>query len=396
MESRAHRLGIAIFLASLCAMSSQAVLAQKRAKRVLVVDISHNTVPFAFRQRAITELIKALTKDTTNGRFVFVRQGKTQNALAQVKQLIERARQLSQQFQETEALQHLSEAETLFNGSYRDAIDIKPLLEVLVQRAKLNSELGNSSRARDALRKLAVLQPKLKLSTRTFPPNLVATFEHEKRSTSKDIGKLTIKSPVGGAHIAVDGKMRGESPVTVPLVYGTHYVAVGKPGASHGQLVAVSAPRQTISLTPPKPIPTTDNGLREAGLQRGSDWVLTIRVAADGSAYQLELRSLDARTVDIARRLKLTTPIQAGELEGYFQKRVARLKTLFPDDSVKVTRAATSSSPDADEPRSVSKKPWYKTWWFWTGVSVIAVGSAAATAGVLASQDPGIRLSLVR
>lgn len=68
--------------------------------------------------------------------------------------------------------------------------------------------------------------------------------------------------------------------------------------------------------------------------------------------------------------------------------RLAPLPTPVPSTPVSTAPAGTTSAPGktVPEPDRDEPTPWYKSWWFWTTVSVVIVGST--TGAILASEAP--------
>lgn len=91
---------------------------------------------------------------------------------------------------------------------------------------------GNNDGARDALRRVFVLDPKIEYSGKLFPPQMKkAVVESRLLFDALGSGKLNIESEPPGAMVFVNGAVRGVSPMVIEdAPAGPDYVSLGRRG----------------------------------------------------------------------------------------------------------------------------------------------------------------------
>jgi hypothetical protein len=92
----------------------------------------------------------------------------------------------------------------------------------------------------------------------------------------------------------------------------------------------------------------------------------------------------DVRLAELADRLRSRVTSGGSVAQATAGDSAARLQIKGLPPPPQVARAP-EESPDA----------WYRKWWFWTAVGVVALGAAATTTWILLP-DSGVRIQAVR
>lgn len=294
----------------------------------------------------------------------------------QVSALLQQAKVASQRFAESEALSLLNKAEQLVRGRVRELLEPRMLLDVLLARARLLGELGRTATAREVLTRIATIAPQLELDAGTFPPAMQRLFKQVKSaSQGEPPARLRVDSVPRGAEILVDGVLRGRAPITLQLPRGEHLVAAGRRGASRAELIELTGQeQQTLSLVVPR-LARDDEQLKAVGVRQGVEWVATLRFAAEAGSRRLVARLVASH---------------AGSPPSLLRSKEGLALAASVRDLAQQIAAATEGGAPA-EPTS-GGKPFFKRWWFWTVVGVVAAGAGVTTAVLLSRDDPGVRL----
>ena len=355
--------------------------------RVHLLEVAHGELPLSVRRQVLAALATGLA---TRGAWQVGQEPLVDRApvAPRLQALLAKAKAASAEFREAEALRLLQDADRLFREAYGPQTSVEPLVEVLLALAKLEAETGHPERGGWALTRVAVLDPARSLDPGRYAPVVVQMFDRLRARVAKETGTLVARSTPEGQPIWIDGRYRGQAPVTATVTAGEHFVAVGAFGGTAGRAVTVSAGgRADVLLSPPAPSGGGDATLKAIGRRLGASWVVAVAlqsreegwqitarpVAADGSAEAQVLRS---RIVGEDR-----LSWAAGELSGALAFALHR-------------SLASPGPPEGDRLRR--RRPFWAAWWFWTGVAVAAGGAAAASAVVLTRPEPVVHLRLAR
>jgi hypothetical protein len=270
-------------------------------------------------------------------------------------------------FKEAEALQTMARAEQTLTQLPITSRTLRPLVRVLLARAKMLHELGKNKEAARALARVIVIAPDIKLDRAMFPPKIIKLLDKRRRRAEK--GSLAIQSSIAGITVWIDGRRRGASPVTLSLPTGIHYVAVGEMGAARGSRVVVKK-GQTVSIKLDPPTRKTDDtSLKAKARALGADWALIVKVVAKGGRFKLVVRALPTDPLRLPRSLS-TSAYQKNQLGTAAAKLADKLAKRLKKQVRKDDKS----------------QPFYKKWWFWTAVGAAVVGGTV-TAVVLGTQQ---------
>jgi len=359
-------------------------------QRVLLVDHSPLTVSTAKRRQVLDGMQSTLE---TGGFLVAQRDtGRPGSTAKAMRQLLARAKTASQQFREQEALKLLNSGEQTFIEGYGRGPTVKPLIRILLARARLNADLGQQGDMEQDLARAAVLNPELTLDPGVFPPALVATFRRIKQVVTRSGGTLSVSTTPAALPVWVDGRRRGKAPLTVELPAGLHFVAVGPLGATRGRTITVSAGKTSqLSLGVRRPR-LTDERLRKMGQQADASWVVAVRLIRRGAHYQITARALPIRLTNLPRALR-SNPVGPDRLTWATSQLSVQLQGVLAGST-----ATTIARPQPVVPvvtRS-SDGSVLKSWWFWTLVAAVVGGGTAAAVVFTRDNDPGVRVTLER
>lgn len=134
--------------------------------------------------------------------------------------------------------------------AYRST-DLSLTHEALVQSwvMKAAAMVANGSKgARAEIERIIAFAPEAKLSPSYFPPDLLKQAEDARRAAAQGKLALTVETTPSGAEIYLDGKYRGQSPLSLAkLAAGEHQLSVISPGYSLTQVAAGGSNQLTLS-----------------------------------------------------------------------------------------------------------------------------------------------------
>ncbi len=254
-----------------------------------------------------------------------------------------------------------------------------------------NAILGNRKAARSWFMRLLTWREGYAVDTSLSPGKVLPAWEEAVAAMKKlPSGGVDVKSSPAGTMVYVDGRFVGFSPTRAKdIVVGTHYVTVLSPGYQRTIEVVQVAPDKTTRVRAQlqaSPNRSELDDIRERirpklgaaelpveldALQViiGVDHAVFITVAdGDYSAYVYDLNS--------GRRLAHATAKAGDDMETDF----VELGDALYTEAFRVDVAPPPPKPQKRKRKAApTGTPFYRTWWFWTGVGV----TAAAVSGVL-------------
>jgi hypothetical protein len=286
---------------------------------------------------------------------------------------IAEARRQSEQFEEQKALATLERAETAYRRAPQ--IDVKPMIDLLLLRARIQFDVGKIPAARDSLRRVAALDPTHKLDPGEYEPRLLSLWQSERKVASKTQGTLSVE---GEGQVMIDGSPRGTAPQTLALPAGEHFVALAAPGRTPVVEAVMLHAGDTRTMKPPSPREAARReprsaqaaALFEAARAGGAQAVVESRLRRDGGRLVLESKLVETASGRVIASVS-GPPEQVGS---------ALATALHPA----VATAPHDGHRDGDD--GAASPPFYARWWFWTLIGVAVAGGAVA-AFTLSSGD---------
>jgi len=271
--------------------------------------------------------------------------------------------------------------------------------------------------ARD-YRMVLLLDPSFKPDETRYNPLVVQKMEQVRRRLLTEVrGSISFISQPPGAWVLVDGRAAGRTPVTVPAVLpGSHYATLRLDGyRTWFGLVEVAAGanvRQEVFLQEGRSIRWVRlrRRLAKAGLATasaddavalgralGADWLLLVAIEHLGGRTVVEAAMAGGRPAKITM-LGVFDASEKGLAR--LSRRVSAWMTgdRRPAPVVTGPTSPGQTGPVAPPPRPAppAGPAWYRSWWFWTLVGVVAAGAAAGTTAALLSRQSGWRLEVLR
>jgi hypothetical protein len=250
-------------------------------------------------------------------------------------------------------------------------------------------ENGDKKEAKRTFERLIVWRSDYKVDMTKYPPAILAIVEDVRKEVEKQKrGSIEIRSQPAAAQAYVDGRYIGVTPTFADgLVVGEHWVTLKKEGfkkavmaaqasAKAQQVVSITMERSTKYLLVEQALAVVEKSLGESMLDASADNLKEVLFidhavfvrAQPAGAGQLKVDSFlyDLRTRRRLTRVTKTVPAARAEKE---------LATLASALYLNVSyEAELVETKDAPPPKPYVRKPFYKTWWFWTAAGVAVTG----------------------
>ncbi|MDB4968167.1 MAG: TolA protein [Myxococcales bacterium] len=258
-------------------------------------------------------------------------------------------------------------------------------------------ENAEKKEARATFARLLIWRSDYKVDLTKYPPAMLSVVEDVRKDVEKARrGSLEIRSEPGAAQAYVDGRYVGVTPTFAEgLVVGEHWVTLKKEGfkkavmpaqvsAKVQQLVSLAMERSTKYLLVEQALVGAEKSVSQQTLDPSADnlkevlfvdHAVFVRATPSGNG-QIKVDSFlyDLRTRRRLTRVTKTVPAAKAEKELATLASALYLNVSYEIELVE--------SKDAPPPKPIVRKPFYKTWWFWTaaGVAVTGVVLGAALA----------------
>ena len=315
-----------------------------------------------------------------------------------------------------------------FERAYRDLIawpgplDRRLMARTIKGKALAHILLNEAPKAAAAIQDSLTLWPDQRAVEWAYTPDAYRLFTRISEGQG-DLrkGAVRIESTPPGAKVSVDGRSRGNAPVTISnLPPGAHWVEVGLDGhARLARFVSVSADETALweaSLTALPSLPRLQElaaglpgnrtpskaaaGVEALRALSGADEVIILDLALRKEAYTLTgwhgVAGADGGAI-LPTRLSAKIP-ESGGMLGAAQAFVST--TVGSAPAPPATDAEASLGGPAvksvmgldgkarDELPDVAETEFYETWWFWTIIGgVVAVGATVAIVLALTGED---------
>jgi hypothetical protein len=246
--------------------------------------------------------------------------------------------------------QDYAAARAEFEAAYRLVPRYQVLFNIGVAEKKL-------FRYNDAVR---TLKRYLDEGKANVPSDRRAAVERELGEIRALVAEVTIKVPGLPATVDIDGRSRFETPLTEPVLLGPgHHVVHAtregdEPADKEFEVVSGERVEVALTLTPKPKVPTTAR-LSVATRPPGAELIVDGKLAG---------REPWAATLDPGGHEIRAT------LKGYEKSRTELVLAAGQERALTVELVPLSPPPK-----------WYKRWYTWTAVAVVAAGAVAAGVG---------------
>jgi len=263
------------------------------------------------------------------------------------------------------------------------------LADAMMALGASHFENGDKKEAKRTFERLITWRSDYKVDLTKYPPAILAVVEDVRKEVEKQKrGSIEIRSEPAAAQAYVDGRYIGVTPTFADgLIVGEHWVTLKKEGFKKAVMAAQASPKtqQVVSITMERStkyllveqaLAGVEKSLGQSMLDASADNLKEVLFidhavfvrAAPAGAGQLKVDSFlyDLRT---RRRLThVTKTVSAAHAEK-------ELSTLASALYLNVSyEAELVESKDAPPPKPYVRRPFYKTWWFWTAAGVAVTG----------------------
>jgi hypothetical protein len=342
--------------------------------RVLLLDRSAAEISPRLRRQVVEAITLSLQNDP---RWRVVHAASPEEQLRRrVAQLLVDAKKSSEAFEEARALEALARAERECLAAFGPVVEVEPLLQVLLARAKVYNETGQAREARADLSRVLALDPSRSLDPGVFPPSLIRAFGELKVSLSEERpAELRLQTRPPRQAVWVDGRQLA-APLTTDLLAGEHLLTAG----GVGRRVTLKA-NSTVELTLVA-ASEPDAVSRRLARRARAAWIVGVWLDRVGARYRV--RAV-AQPAGQAGGGVITSP------------RVVESQLPWATSTLGVKLAALlmpSTSPAPVVP--TRRRSWVRSWWFWTTVTAVVGGGVAAAVLLTRDRDPRVHLTLTR
>ena len=338
---------------------------------------------------------------------------------------LKKGKEFSEGLKPKQAITEFKEALRILRAIFASLGDLSALEEAHLHLGMTYQALGKERQAGREYRMVLLLNPQRKLDDTMVNPVVVESFDREReRLQTSMTGSISVLSKPPAARVYMDGRPVGYTPITIPGVYpGEHYFTMDHDGYQTWFGVLKVKPgeleKKEVFLAEGKRIRWVRlrNRIGQAGIGRagardvekfsnavGADWLLLAVVSHLGGRAMLELGIFESGGKQVSP-LGIF-PAEEGQLgkvaervEGWLKgDRELAHKTFIrrkPPDGIH--GGGTSGYPPPPPPPPPNgETAWYESWWFWTAVSVVAVGAAAVPLTLYLTRDSGIKVDVYR
>jgi hypothetical protein len=337
---------------------------------------------------------------------------------------LKKGKEYSESLKPKQAITEFKEALRILRAIFASLGDLSALEEAHLHLGMTYQALGKERRAAREYRMVLLLNPRRKLDDTMVNPVVVESFDKEReRLLTSMTGSISLLSKPPAARVHMNGRPVGYTPITIPGVYpGEHYFTMEHDGYQTWFGVLKVKPgeleKKEVFLAEGKRIRWVrlrnrigHAGIGQASAQEvekfanavGADWLLLAVVSHLGGRTMLKLGIFESGSKQVDS-LGIFTVEEgqlgrvAGRVERWIQgDRKLSHKTFIrrkpPGDGLGGGRGPPPPPPP---PPPEEGSAWYKSWWFWTAVSVVAVGAAAVPVTLYLTRDSGIKVEAYR
>ena len=263
------------------------------------------------------------------------------------------------------------------------------LADAMMALGAAQFEDGDKRTARVTFARLLTWRNDYKVDLNRYPPQILTIVEDVRKEIEKARrGSLEIRSEPAAAQAYVDGRYVGVTPTFAEgLAVGEHWVTLKKEGfkkavmaaqasAKAQQLVSIAMERSTKYLLVEQALVGAEKSLGEPTLDPSVDNLKEVlfidhAIFVRAKAASPGMLTVDSYLYDLRTRRRLTRVTKTVATA----KAEKELQTLASQLYLNVSyEADLVESKDAPPPKPVVRKPFYKTWWFWTAAGAAVTG----------------------
>lgn len=263
------------------------------------------------------------------------------------------------------------------------------LADAMMALGAAHFENGDKKEARRTFERLLVWRSDYKVDLSRYPPAILAIVEEVRKEVEKlKRGSIEIRSEPAAAQAYVDGRYIGVTPTFADgLIVGEHWVTLKKEGFKKAVMAAEASPKmqQVVSITMERStkyllvvqaLAGVEKTLGSASLDASADNLREVLFidhavfvrAAPAAAGQLKV---DSFLYDLRTRRRLTHVMKTVPIARAGEELATLASALYLNVSYE---AELVESKDAPPPKPYVRRPFYKTWWFWTAAGVAVTG----------------------
>lgn len=338
---------------------------------------------------------------------------------------LKKGKEYSESLKPKQAITEFKEALRILRAIFASLGDLSALEEAHLYLGMTYQALGKDRRAAREYRMVLLLNPRRELDDTMVNPVVVESFNQAReRLLTSMTGSISLISKPSAAWVHMNGKPVGYTPITIPGVYpGEHYFTMEHDGYQTWFGVLKVKPggleKKEVFLAEGKRIRWVRlrNRIGHAGIGRaghqdvekfanavGADWLLLTVVSHLGGQVMLELGIFESGGNQVSSLGIFTAEEgQLGKVAERVERWVQGDRTLSHKTFIRKKPPDNNLGGGTDLPPPPPPPPpeeegtaWYKSWWFWTAVSVVAVGAAAVPVTLYLTRDSGIKVEAYR
>jgi tetratricopeptide (TPR) repeat protein len=266
--------------------------------------------------------------------------------------------------------------------------------------------LGRTAEGKKFIQEMVILDSERKtrvLPQRDFPPKIVDLHKKvTKEVMAKPMSTLNVDTTPAGAKVMFDGEELGTTPFQIKEIpSGQHFISLDLQGHQfYGAPIQVNPGTQSFTMPLKEKsafqvynAEARNDGVRSsleavAGALNVDILILGQTSLKNSSTVLVTTQTFDARTSTFSDVIQEEFSIKKPKLKivpeglaGTLHSRSASIKKGSTETAVKTSKKekVNVTEFDVDQPKDNSNiegtSPFYKKWWFWAGVGVVAVGA---------------------
>ncbi|MCB0271844.1 MAG: PEGA domain-containing protein [Bdellovibrionales bacterium] len=290
-----------------------------------------------------------------------------------------------------------------------------------------NTRIYYQEQAQKELEKVVYLDAELKLSDRNYSPEVIKEFESVKQKVlQRSRVTLKVQSNIKHGQVYINGKLEGQTPLTLTVIPGTYFVLVEPkqtPAKPWTSLVDIKRPvEELLAQVQPLVDVTKEQNLfriREGADQASQDVIFLQNRAKSLNADYVFLGKLerldgfrllgqlfDARTGEFSQVAFIQMGYDLADIQGssydLAQALLSQIRTdgyLVHSKAGQAAQGQFSSIGNKDQDLKPTQEPQkakialHKKWWFWAGIVAVGAAGYYAISSMQGSQNGDIQIN---